>query len=157
MTRKVNIEVAGVQTWYGTDEAGERVREQEETITVAVGTWSVRDGRDFLLYDEETADGPIRTLIKLSPGRLEVERSGAVRSRLELTPGKTGETWYETPAGRLGLKIRTSILNVARDDDCLRTVCAEYELVWGDEMSVFCRLEVRVSEVMPEPKGGSSG
>ncbi len=147
MSRKVSIEAAGIHTWSGTDEAGERIEEREETVTAAEGTWSVQNGKDFLLYTEETEDGPVRTLLKLSPGRLEVTKSGALRLRLELETGKTSETWYETPAGRLGLEIRTSALEAVRDKDCLWRICAEYELLWGGEQHVSCRLEVRIADI----------
>ena len=144
MTRKVRIETAGVQTWAGRDEAGEIIEEKEETITTAEGTWSVQNGRDFLLYDEETQDGTVRTMIKLSPEKMEVIRSGAVRSRLALEPGRICETWYNLPAGRLALKIHTTGLEAVRENGCLRMVRAEYRLIWGDGMEVSCRLEVRV-------------
>ena len=146
MARKVRIEITGVHMWAGADEAGERIEEREETVTEAEGTWSVQNGKDFLLYTEDTEDGPVRTLLKLSPGRLEVTKSGALRSRLELEIGKVSETWYETPAGRLGLEIRTSALEAVRDEDCLRRIRAEYELLWGGELGVSCRLEVRIAD-----------
>lgn len=137
MTKDVRITVKGVQR-DDTGEAG-------ITETTAAGEYYFRNGSHFIFYEETTEDSgePIKNSLKLKGGLLELNRRGAVNSRMVFETGKGHVLDYATPFGLLRMEAVTARILCTEEEDRLR-IRAEYEL-WADGMRVSsCRLNIKV-------------
>lgn len=137
MTKDVRITVKGVQR----DDAGEA----GSTETVVTGEYYFRNGSHYILYEETAEDSGerVKSSLKLKGNLLELNRKGAVNSRMVFETGKRHVMDYATPFGLLRMETVTSQILCAEKENRLR-IRAEYEL-WADGRKVSsCRLTIRI-------------
>lgn len=137
MTKDVRITVKGVQR----DDAGET----GSTETVVSGEYYFRNGSHYILYEETAEDSGerVKSSLKLKGNLLELNRKGAVNSRMVFETGKRHVLDYATPFGLLRMETVTSRILCTEKEECLR-IRAEYEL-WADGRKVSsCRLTVKI-------------
>lgn len=137
MTKDVRITVKGVQR----DDAGET----GSTETVVSGEYYFRNGSHYILYEETAEDSGerVKNSLKLKGNLLELNRKGAVNSRMVFETGKRHVLDYATPFGLLRMETVTSRILCTEKEECLR-IRAEYEL-WADGRKVSsCRLTVKI-------------
>lgn len=137
MTKEVRITVRGTQ-W---DDAGG----SGSTEITASGEYYFRNGSHYIFYEERAEDfgGTIKNSIKLKGDLLELNRKGAVNSRMVFETGKSHVTDYATPYGMLRLETVTSRILCVEGEYGMQ-IKAEYEL-WADGVRVSqCRLTIRI-------------
>ena len=137
MTKDVRITVKGVQR----DDTGET----GSTETVVSGEYYFRNGSHYILYEETAEDSGerVKNSLKLKGNLLELNRKGAVNSRMVFETGKRHVLDYATPFGLLRMETVTSRILCTEKEECLR-IRAEYEL-WADGRKVSsCRLTVKI-------------
>lgn len=137
MVRNVRITVKGVQR----DDAGET----GGTETVASGEYYFRNGSHYIFYEETAEDsaGLIKNSLKLKGNLLELNRKGAMNSRMVFETGKRHVLDYATPFGLLRMETVTFRIHCMEKEDHLR-IRVEYEL-WADDVKVSsCRLTVKI-------------
>lgn len=137
MTKDVRITVKGVQR----DDAGET----GSTETVVTGEYYFRNGSHYILYEETAEDSGerVKSSLKLKGNLLELNRKGAVNSRMVFETGKRHVLDYATPFGLLRMETVTSQILCTEKENRLR-IRAEYEL-WADGRKVSsCRLTIRI-------------
>lgn len=137
MTKDVSITVKGVQR-DDTGEAG-------ITETTAFGEYYFRNGSHYIIYEETAEDSGerIKNSLKLKGGLLELNRRGAVNSRMVFETGKSHVLDYATPFGLLRMETVTARILCTEEEDRLQ-IRAEYEL-WADGRRVSsCRLNIQV-------------
>lgn len=137
MTKEVKITVKGTQ-W---DDAGG----SGSTETTVFGEYYFRNGSHYIFYEERAEDfgGNIKNSIKLKGDLLELNRKGAVNSRMVFETGKSHVTDYATPYGMLRLETVTSRILCVEEEHSMQ-IKVEYEL-WADGVRVSqCRLTIRI-------------
>jgi uncharacterized beta-barrel protein YwiB (DUF1934 family) len=68
--------------------------------TKATGRFYLKEQASYLQYEEESAEGSIRTIVKLAEEEVLILRSGAVKMRMPLILNKEVKGSYELPFGQ---------------------------------------------------------
>ncbi|HJV17463.1 MAG TPA: DUF1934 domain-containing protein [Bacillales bacterium] len=68
--------------------------------TNATGRFYLKEQASYLQYEEESAGGSIRTIVKLAEEEVLILRSGAVKMRMPLILNKEVKGSYELPFGQ---------------------------------------------------------
>ncbi len=135
MTRDVRITIRGIQR----DAAGG----EDRTEISIPGEYFFRNGSHYLFYEETAEDTGERTRnsLKLKGNVLELNRKGAVNSRMIFEAGKRHVMDYATPFGLLRMETAASGILCGEEEGRLQ-IRAEYEL-WADGARVSsCRLTI---------------
>lgn len=123
MAKDVLVSVKGTQFIDG---------EKDSVEVITSGTWSERNGKQYLLY-EETYEGmqvTTKNTVKISPEIVEVTKKGAISSKMVYELGKQHMSDYMTPMGLIVLGITTKDIFVEADNDKLHL-----ELKYAMEMN----------------------
>lgn len=137
VNKDVRITIKGVQR----DDAGET----GSTETIVPGEYYFRNGSHYILYEETAEDSGerIQNSLKLKGDLLELNRKGAVNSRMVFETGKSHVLDYATPFGLLRMETVTSRI-LCRPEGARLRIRAEYEL-WADGRKLSsCRLTVKI-------------
>lgn len=137
MIKDVRITVKGVQR----DDAAEISR----TETIVPGEYYFKNGSHYILYEETAEDSgtPIKNSLKLKGNVLELNRKGAINSRMVFETGKSHVADYATPFGMLRMETVTSRI-LCTEEETRLWIKAEYEL-WTDGVKMSsCRLTVKI-------------
>jgi|GEM_PF-2670456 Uncharacterized protein conserved in bacteria len=107
---------------------------EDVTESIVRGSYYRKDDDIYLFYegvDEETPQLITRHRIVVRGNRVEVQRTGALRSSMVIVPGELNQSEYETPYGTLQLDFfGISAETEARDDGV--TVRMKYEIRLAD-------------------------
>lgn len=124
MEHRVVISIEGKQSFPGS--------EPEVVRTESQGTLEDRGEAGLLLtYQEEPGSGleGTRTTLLVEPGRVTLERTGALISQMVFEEGREHRSTYATPYGTLALTVRTHRLHAHLD-------------VQGGEVTIYYDLEL---------------
>lgn len=107
---------------------------EDVTESIVRGSYYRKDDDIYLFYegvDEETPQLITRHRIVVRGNRVEVQRTGALRSSMVIVPGELNQSEYETPYGTLQIDFfGISAETEARDDGV--TVRMKYEIRLAD-------------------------
>ncbi|MCR5828820.1 MAG: DUF1934 domain-containing protein [Lachnospiraceae bacterium] len=131
MKRDVIIRIAGLQ----------RNISNEPTAVECRGSLQSADGLHYIRYIDH--DG-LNTLIKLSPGRAVVTRSGKLSSVMEFTEGSCTSCIYPTPYGNFDTDIETKSISLNGDFPEM-DITIRYSLTMNDQTVSECELNIRTS------------
>ncbi len=116
---------------------------EEQAIDAVV---ACRNGSQYITFKQVMPEHRIEVsnLIKFKDGKVTIKRSGALSSHMEFEVGKPYATDYETPYGKLDVRVQTQevVCEVLQDDVNLK-IC--YEMIMqgnkiSDNMySITCR------------------
>ena len=95
-----------------------------------------RGDRTLLVYREPETDSLTHLLVE--PGRVDLRRSGALKSRMVLAPGLRHDFDYCHPLARVSMAVVKHSLSLAADG-----LTAEYDLYTGTERLASHRLVIR--------------
>lgn len=137
MTKDIRIIVKGVQR----DDAGE----SDSMETTAFGEYYFKNGSHYIFYKETAEDSGecVKNSLKLKGNLLELNRKGAVNSRMVFETGKCHAVDYATLFGMLRMEIVTSRILLLEEETCLR-IEAEYELRADGVKMSSCRLTIKI-------------
>ncbi|RST83973.1 DUF1934 domain-containing protein [Blautia sp. SG-772] len=143
MTKEVLIHLKGMQTTddpHGSDEPLE---------LITVGEYYYRNNTHYLLYEEqmEGLDEPIRNLVKIRPGHMEVRKKGPVQTNMVFETEKQNMACYQTPYGPIQMDITTTGVNLGEEEELLE-IKTEYVLGMNGQKVADCQMHIRVT-----PKG----
>ena len=150
MTQKVAVQITGTQRpVFEADEGEERTRQ------VWGGVYSCRNGKHFVLYEEDDGEGHrTRNQIKADKNGFEIIKRGAVCTCLVFQPGGQYTGSYETPFGPLSMAIKTRMVEVELPEETgeksgpLRLkLRACYALEWDRQPAAVCEVCIQVCEV----------
>lgn len=122
MKQAVTISIEGKQSFPGS--------EPEVVRTQARGTLEDRGEAGIRLSYQESEDSGLEgsvTTLQVEPGRVVLERTGPLSSRMVFEEGKERRCAYATPYGTIGLTVRTRKLQ-ARLDSQGGEVSIDYDL-----------------------------
>ena len=103
--------IRGTQTFPG---------EEPESIELTTAGTMEREGDAVILqYQESPVTGlaDTTTTFRIAPGKITLERSGAVESLMEFVEGQTGESLYRIEEGALLLRVCAKKMEVDLQED----------------------------------------
>ncbi len=104
--------------------------EQEHIMDQYSGTFMERDDRRYVSYSRDSEDGQIDCLITFDRRSLFMTQKGALRSKLELMPGKQTTNEYNTPFGMINLQVFTRRYEVVEQKNGLKLII-DYDIITG--------------------------
>ena len=107
----VFMSIRGTQTTPGAE---------PETIELTTAGTMEREGDTVILtYQESPLTGlaDTTTIFRIEPGKITLERTGAVESLMELVEGQTGESLYRVEEGALLLRVHARKMEVNMQED----------------------------------------
>lgn len=112
MTKDVLITISGMQFDI----------EEEPVELVTVGTYYLKNGKHYVLYEEQTEDNGqvIKNIVKFYEGHFEMTKKGENNSFLLFERGKRTSTVYQTVVGPIQVDAVTSELSIVETEDELR-------------------------------------
>lgn len=135
MIKDVIISIKGIQ---GIDD-------QTDTIEFTTeGRFGINDGKYYLSYDEgqmmENYDVKTKIFVN-SPESLVLQRSGSIKSRMEIEKGKRNSCFYSTPVGDLCIGIYGESLDVNLNEsggslNMVYTIDSDLRLVSRNEVEI---------------------
>ncbi len=149
MTKKVTVQITGTQRL-----TFEKDEEEERTQQVWTGIYSCRNGKHFVIYEEDDGEGHrTQNTIKADRDGFEITKRGAGCTYLVFQPGRQHVCSYETPFGPLPLQLKTRTVEMELPGDdggapgSLRlrlTAC--YVLEWDKQTAAVCEVCIHVCE-----------
>ncbi len=139
MEHKVVIDIEGKCALPGS--------EPEVIHSVARGSLEDR-GEDGIVLSYHEARGSglegTQTTLRVEPGRVILERTGAVSSQMVFEEGQEHPSSYVTPYGALPMRIRTQKLRIGLDRQGGElTICYDLELEGADAGRNTLRIQAR--------------
>ncbi|HIR75598.1 MAG TPA: DUF1934 domain-containing protein [Candidatus Choladousia intestinipullorum] len=140
MKEDVLISVKGLHTL---DKEGE----QEEIEVISAGKYFFRNGKHFILYEEQTEDSGeiIKNRISMKKDFLEVHKKGPMNAKMVFERDKKNKSWYNTPFGNLLAGITVTDMKMSEAEDQI-DLSVGYELEVNYERIADCHIEIRVME-----------
>lgn len=137
MTKDVIITICGLQNGPETD--GEPI----EMITT--GEYFYKNGNHYVLYEEvmEGETATTKNRIKVSPGKVELKKSGAVSVHMLFEEEKKNVTHYYTPYGCLDMGIDTKKVLIDEEENLLK-VSVDYALELNQQFAADCDIKITV-------------
>lgn len=106
--------------------------EQEHIMDQYSGSFMERDNRRYVSYSRNTEDGEIDCLISFDRRSLFMTQKGALRSKLELMPGKQTNNEYNTPFGMINLQVFTRRYEIVEQKNSLKLLI-DYDIITGPD------------------------
>lgn len=121
MTKDVIIRIRGLQA------LSEGQNDDIEMITT--GDYYQKSGRHYVIYEEavEGEESSIRNTVQISPGKLDIRKSGLASARMSFEQGQKCTTRYMLPMGEMLVGIQTREVDVEEQEDHLK-VSVDYSL-----------------------------
>lgn len=137
MTKEVFITICGLQA--GPDTDGEPI----EMITT--GEYFYKNNKHYIIYEEaiEGETGINKNRIKLSPGKMELTKSGMVSVHMLFEENCKNITHYYTPYGTLNMGIDTKKIQVEESENEMR-ITVDYALEMNQEFVADCSISIQV-------------
>lgn len=136
MTKEVLVSVKGTQF----------VEAEDDTIElITPGTYYLKNGKHYILYDETLEDIDIVThnRVQITPDKIEVFKRGAVETHMVFERGKKTMANYLTPIGLIVLGLTTASLTVEEEENAIHAVI-NYALEMNGEQVSSCTLGLDV-------------
>ena len=80
--------------------------QREENTFCYNGRLDIKNGAHYLMYEEQTEDGTVNTIVKATDSCAVITRKGVTGSVLKIEENTTHRTEYETPYGTFLLLVR---------------------------------------------------
>ena len=121
--------------------------EQEEIEVISPGKYYFKNGKHYIFYEEQPQDGTecIRNRISLCDGVLELQKKGAMSTKMVFERDKRSESWYNTPFGNLFAGITVTDMQVKEEQQQI-DISIEYDLEVNYERLADCRIDIKVME-----------
>lgn len=107
MTKDVKIKIEGSQIGA----------EDEPVITEVNGRYHINQNKHYVSYTEETEDGPVNAMIKISPDFITIRKNGVYEMDMEYRLGELTSTSYRTPYGIFHFQVYTSGFHVTESPE----------------------------------------
>ncbi|MBR1866905.1 MAG: DUF1934 domain-containing protein [Lachnospiraceae bacterium] len=135
MTKDVLVKISGMQFDI----------EDEPIELVTAGTYYLKNGRHYVLYEEQPdSSGPaIRNIVKFQDGMFEMTKKGAEYSYLLFREAQNTSTVYQTPAGPVQIDVSTHDFQMTETEEEL-AVTIRYSLNINYNFISECEVNFKV-------------
>lgn len=89
--------------------------QRERMKSEAFGTFYVNDETAVCTFVERGDEGETKTVVKINPNQVTIQRSGALNMRQQLISAQKTEGFYTTPYGRLAMEMETKNIQFSWD------------------------------------------
>lgn len=136
MTEDVLVSVRGLHTL--------NTAQDEEIEVFSAGKYYFRNGKHYLLYDEQVEENGdvVSNRITLKDGGLEIVKKGAMNAKMTFLREERTECWYETPFGEMLVGLEVTDMKTVEEEDLLEIHIA-YRLELNYEHVADCRIRIR--------------
>lgn len=119
----------------------DKQEEPDVVDVVNVADYEYTSGIHYIRFEEimEETEGITETYVRVFPNKVELIRSGAVKSKMTFEEGKVNESVYYIPEGQLQMGVDTSALSVSEEEDGLH-IHVHYSTVMNYEPVTDCDL-----------------
>lgn len=114
MTEKVKVIVIGTHNMEGID---------EDTVkSTAIGQYYDKNGKSYVIFEEEQEGftEKVKTMVKFTDRKVELTKTGLLRSQMVFEQGAVHVTDYVTPYGVMKMEVDTDSLLVLQTEDYIR-------------------------------------
>ncbi|MCR5154403.1 MAG: DUF1934 domain-containing protein [Lachnospiraceae bacterium] len=137
MKRNVIVTVRGKQS---------DMENAEPIEVISVGKYLEKDGVRYVSYEEVDEDGNItKNRFKIRYNSMDMIKDGVVKTLMSFEEGKQEFALYETPFGRMEMKIETKELKIYESPQSL-SVKLLYGLTVNSTLPIDCELDIEVCE-----------
>ncbi len=139
MTKDVLVTISGMQNDI----------EDTPIELVTVGTYYLKNGKHYVLFEEQVEDGDAVTknTVKFYDGHFEIVKRGGANSFLVFENGKKTSSIYNTLVGPLQIDTVTSALEMEESQDLIR-VYVKYSLNMNQTFISECEVHFTVQARM---------
>ena len=142
MREDVLVSIKGIHTLMG--EYG--MTDDEDVIEmVNLGTHYMRDEVHYVLYDEIGENDINKNLLKISRNKIELNKTGSVKSNMTFETGSENFSPYNTPHGELMMGLRTNELMISEEDEEINAHI-EYEMSVNYNKVSDCKLDINIKK-----------
>lgn len=137
MTKEILVSITGSHLVEG---------ETDEISVITAGSYYLKNGKHYIVYDEQLEDngGSVRNTIKVGADSVEMIKGGDARTHMVFERHKTNLTCYATPYGQMMIGVTTNRIEVVELPDELR-VHIDYSMEVNYEKTSDCHVEIEVS------------
>ena len=107
-----------------------RTETEDTTETLTRGTFYRNDGTLYFFYDgsdDETPELITNHRITVKGDRVEVQKRGAIQTKMVIAPGELNQCDYATPFGILRLDFYGTSVDISETPECVR-IAMNYEI-----------------------------
>ncbi|MBO4626600.1 MAG: DUF1934 domain-containing protein [Lachnospiraceae bacterium] len=107
-----------------------RTETEDTTETLTRGTFYRNDGALYFFYDgsdDETPELITNHRITVKGDRVEVQKRGAIQTKMVIAPGELNQCDYATPFGILRLDFYGTSVDISETPECVR-IAMNYEI-----------------------------
>ena len=136
MTKDVLIKISGLQAMDG---------DSDDVEIITAGDYFQKNGKHYIVYEEamEGFEGTIRNVIKVTPTKMDVLKSGVTTAHMVFEQDQKALTRYVTPMGEMVVGLSTNRIRLEEQEDSLK-VSVDYSLDINYEHMSDCRILVDV-------------
>ena len=122
--------------------------EEDPVEVISAAMHEIRDGEHILVYEEayEGLTEKTRNEIRLTPDRIQINKTGVVTSNMVFEEGKTGISYYTTPFGMMQMRVATTRLSTILKESTLEAEIA-YALSMNGDHVADCRVTIKATPV----------
>lgn len=138
MKKEVLISITGLQHEI----------DQEEAVKVsALGTYYEKNGKTYILYDENSADSgkTTKNTIKIGKEQIDIIKRGENNVHMVFQPGKQKVSYYNTPIGELLVEINTTCLDIQEQNADNTDIKIVYDLKVNGTHISECIIKMNIS------------
>lgn len=135
MTKEVLVSISGMQADI----------EDTPIELVTTGTYYLKNGKHYVLYEEQPEDGATVTknVVKFYDGHFEITKKGGVNSLMIFDRGQKTSMIYSTPMGNLQMDVVTKELVIEETAEEMRA-CIKYALDINYEFVSDCEVNFKI-------------
>lgn len=136
MTRDVLVSILGTQF---------DIDEQEAIELVTVATYYKRNGKHYILYEEQPEDhGPItKSTLKFNETSFEMMKKGGTTAHLLFDPEQSTSTYYQTPAGPMVVNVTTESYECTEEENVMH-IRIRYSLDVNYNFVSNCAIDISI-------------
>jgi len=140
MTENVKVIVIGTHNMEGVG---------EDTVkSTAAGQYYLKNEKSYVIFEEEQEGfaEKVKTMVKFTDHKVELTKTGLIRSQMVFEQGVAHITDYVTPYGVMKMEVNTDSLLVLQTEDYIR-IDIVYTLSMGGEECNHSKIVIKIKPV----------
>jgi len=135
MTKDVMVTISGFQIM--------EADEQDTIEMVHIGEYYEKNNVQYIRFEEmmEGMSTPVKNMIKIKGGYVEVQKKGPITVRMVFEEGKCQSSTYSMPFGSFLMKTYTTGVHIDYKEDSIKAV-VEYTLEMNGKYCAKCKVKI---------------
>lgn len=147
MIKDVIITITGLQFVVEDDS-----QEPEAMEVITSGTYYMKNGKHYILYDEiiEGFSEVTKNIIKIGSDTIDISKKGITNVQMNFDKNKKNMTCYHTPYGEIMMGIEAKQIDIMETEELIRADI-KYDLELNYEHIAQCDISIKI-----QPKGNAN-